>query len=152
MEFIRDHHYETSVKTLWVLRISFFGEYRALVEIAMFDARIGFKSWSLFTTMTFLPNFKQPDIYILCRGGGLFVQGVLCPGGGGSLSRGVSVRGRGSLSDRGVSVQGVSVRGEGVSLQEGLCPRGISVWGRICPGSPPLWTEWKTGEKNITLP
>ena len=76
------------------------------MQIAMFDARIGFKSWSLFTTMTFLPNFKQPDIYILCRGGG-------------SLSRG-------SLSGG----EGISVRGEGVSVQGGLCPGG----GGLSPG------------------
>ena len=75
----------------------------------MFDARIGFKSWSLFTTMTFLPNFKQPDIYILCRGG-------LCPGGGSLCPGGSLSGGRGSLSRR-VSVQG------GVSVGRGYLSR-----------------------------
>ena len=76
------------------------------------------------------------QVLVCPRGGGVFVQGGLCPGG--CLYRGSLV------SFQGVSVQGnVFVQGclcpGGVSVQRGVClggfcPGEVSVQGCLCPG------------------
>ena len=115
----------------------------------MFDARIGFKSWSLFTTMTFLPNFKQPEIYILCPGGSLSGGGGLCPGG--SLSKGGLCPGEGVSVQGGLCLGGGGLSPGGSLSKGGLCRGEVICPGGLCQGALPCEQNGKTGEKKHYL-